>query len=295
LFHFQFEPKKGQPNTALTADDIELREDSVAQTIVFFQGGGKDSHSVPVNIFLLFDCASVTVQAGSLDTSVFQDLLSAHPNAQVGIYGFRGGAARLAPLNRDADRLRKALDTPLFVHPTGTLLLEHIKQVSVDAASQGRGINLLVIISAAEPDAVQLSATGTRELFDGAVKVAQEAGVVIYPVLLKSPFGVTASDSNSSVGTGRGSSLPTSGTDSLRSVGDFKNLGPATGGEAIEVLGGSGFLPGVIKRLSKILQEDYFAGFVPTSTGGGKRHKVEVVLRDKNRGKIENGSRNIVH
>jgi hypothetical protein len=81
----------------------------------------------------------------------------------------------------------------------------------------------------------------------------------------------------------------------LRSVGDFSNLGSTTGGKSFEALSNIDLLPEILKSISKLIQDDYVAGFNPSPTGGGKRHKVEVVLRDKSRGKIIGGSINVAH
>jgi hypothetical protein len=54
-------------------------------------------------------------------------------------------------------------------------------------------------------------------------------------------------------------------------------------------------LPTILKSLAEHVRYDYVAGFYPSSSGGGKRHRVEVVLRSKNRGEMVGGSRALVH
>jgi VWFA-related protein len=303
IVRFQFEPKKGQPATDLTPADIEIREDGAPQQAVLFEGGRSRPRTLPVHVDLFFDCDRLALSGTPLVPGLLQEnLLNANENALISIYGFNGGAVRLSAPTRDPARLKKALDSPMSGHPVGTLFLDHIKAVAVDSAATGPAIRMLVILSSAQPDSVSTSQTSKRELFDSTVRTALGSGVTLYPVVLKLPFGSQASDSSSSSKSGgrATSSAPSpaadaSGQDALRSIGDFQNLGSATGGESYEALSGTDLLPKVLKSISKAIQDDYVAGFNPPSTGGGKRHKIEVVLRDKNRGKIVGGSFNVVH
>lgn len=121
--------------------------------------------------------------------------------------------------------------------------------------------------------------------------------MALYPVLLKQPFGSQASSGSSDSSARGGGSRGASGSSSeaLRSIGDFTNLGSATGGENFEALSGTNFMPGLIKSIAKLSQDDYIVGFNLSSSGAAKRHKIEVVMRDKNRGKVAGGTRILVH
>jgi VWFA-related protein len=300
IVRFQFEPKKGQPTTDLVPADVEIRKDGVPQQAVLFEGGRSRPRTLPVHVDLLFDCDHSALAGGPLDPKLLQEnLLDGNPNVSVAIYAFSGGLVRLSAPNRDPARLKKALDSPMSAHPLGTFLLDQIKMAALDAAATGPAIRMLVVFSSAGPDTVSSSQSAKRDLFDSTVRAAQGSGVTLYPVLLKSPFSSQASDSNRSSGKGGSSSSSSassaSGQDVLRSMGDFTNLGSPTGGETFDALSSTDFLPGVLKSISKAIQNDYVTGFNPTSAGAAKRHKVEVVLRDKNRGKLVGGSLNVVH
>jgi VWFA-related protein len=296
---FQFEPKKGQPAIDLLPADIEIREDGIPQKAVLFEGGR--TRSLPVHVYLLFDCERSALAGVPLEPALLEEnLLNAHQNVAVGIYGFSGAPVRLTAPTRDPVRLKKALDAAVFPHAATTFLFDHIQTVVLDTATTGPAIRMLVILSRAQPGTAGGTESSEKDLFAPTVRTAQGAGVTVYPVLLKSPFGSQASDSNTSPTSGQAGSRNTMTLASpepsiLRSVGDFKNLGSATGGDSLEALSNTNFLPGVLQAISKLIQDDYVAGFNPTSTGAGKRHKVQVVLRNKNRGKLIGGSINVVH
>ncbi len=298
IVRFQFEPKKGQPATGLAPADIEIREDGVPQPAVLFEGGR--ARTLPVHVFLVFDCERSALAGVPLEPELLQEnLLNAHQNVAIGIYGFSGTPVRLTAPTRDPARLKKALDAAVFPHSPTTFLFDHIQTLLLDAAGTGPAIRMLVVFSRAQPGLGGGPRSSERDLFNPTVRIAQESGVSVYPVLLRSPFGSQASDSNTTTSaSARGPNTMTEYSPDqsiLRSVGDFKNLGSATGGRSSEALSNTNFLPEVLKSISKRIEDDYVVGFNPTSTGGGKRHKVQVVLRNKNRGKIIGGSINVVH
>jgi hypothetical protein len=107
---------------------------------------------------------------------------------------------------------------------------------------------------------------------------------------LQEAFGLQASARSATAAPSAGESQTM-----LRTVGDFTNLGSSTGGRKFESLKGTNLLPGVLKSIAEEIANDYVVGFVPTSSGEPKRHKIQVVLRDKNRGKITGGERTLVH
>jgi hypothetical protein len=81
----------------------------------------------------------------------------------------------------------------------------------------------------------------------------------------------------------------------LQSIGSFMKLASATGGEAFDATGTRDVLPTILKSLANHVRYDYVAGFYPASSGGGKRHKIEVVLRSGDRGEMVGGVRTLVH
>jgi VWFA-related protein len=292
LVRFQVISKQGQPVTDLRPEDIEVREDGASRKLAMFEGGTTHPRTVPTEIAFMFDCSGTTFAAGALDPRVFhENLLDQNERAAVSIYGFSGGLVRLSALTRDPARLKKAMDSALFAHPSGTFLLEQIGLALSDVASSpGPAVRLLVVISDGQGDGATTSNAARQERYAATVQVAQNAGVSLYPVLLREPFGLQAS--------ARGATAAPSSSESqmtLRTVGDFTNLASATGGSKFEVLSGTGLLPGILKSIAGEIRNDYVAGFQPASSGQPKRRKIEVVLRDKNRGKLAGGERTLVH
>ena len=239
MVRFQFQPKKGQPATDLVPADIEIREDGVPQPIVLFEGGRSRARTLPVHVDLLFDCERSALAGVPLEPEMLQEnLLNAHENVAIGIYGFSGAAVRLTAPTRDPARLKKALDAAVFPRAATTFLFDHIQTVVLDAATAGPAIRMLVVFSSAQPGLGGGPRSSERELFAPTVRIAQESGVTVYPVLLRLPFGSQASDSNTTTSASAGGSSRNTMTEYspdqsiLRSVGDFKNLGSATGDTA---------------------------------------------------------------
>ena len=81
----------------------------------------------------------------------------------------------------------------------------------------------------------------------------------------------------------------------LRSVGNYTNLGSATAGKKIEIMTGGNMLPSVLKWIADQLRDEYVAGFEPVFSDSKQRHKAEVVMRNKDRGKISGGTLNLMY
>lgn len=288
--------------TDLQPDEIELRIDGAAQTLAIFEGPRTQPRTIPTDVILLFDCDRTVVANSGLSPRLFHEhLLDGRGHVRVAVYGFSGGLVRLTEPTRDEAVLRKTLDASYFVHPLGTFLLDHISQVAADSAGQGRAARMLVVLSDGVSDTADASQSAKRQRFDATVLAAQRANMSVHPVVLKQPFGVQAGTSSSTATSSRGG-IPRAGaiedmasqTD-LRSLGDFINLASATGGQSQDVLAGSGFLPGLLKSIAKLVQDNYVAGFVPVRSDPPKRHRVELALKNKNRGRVVVGIRNLIY
>jgi VWFA-related protein len=292
VVRFQVSSPKGQPVTDLRSEEIEIREDGAPQRLELFEGGTDAPRKVPAHIAFLFDCSGTAFTVGALDPQVFfKNLLDEHAWASVSIYGFSGGLARYAAATRDPARLRKALESPYFPHPSSMFLLEDIGRTVADLASHpGPAVRLLVVVSDALGDAAPTSNTARQERYAATVRVAQNVGASLYPVLLREAFGLDAS-------TKAPAASPTSGQSqaALRSAGEFTNLADATGGRKFEVLKGTNLLAGVLKSIAGEIRDDYVAGFLPSASTPPRQHKIQVVLRDKGRGRIQGGVRTLVH
>jgi len=279
LVRFQVIPQKGQFVTDLRPEDIEIREDGIPQQIGLFEGGRFYPRTVPLEIALLFDCSGSVQFAGTLDPHVFdENLLKEYENVAISIYAFSDDLVRLTGPTRDGPALRKAMEAVLSVPAGDTPLFGDIAETARDAASiGGNATRMMVIFSDGES-----TRGGDSVKAAEAIQVAQELGMALCPVKLP---GV------------RVNPRPQSEWEllKLQSIGSFMTLASATGGRAFDAVGTKDVLPTILKSLAEHVRYDYVAGFYPASSGGRKRHKVEVVLRSRNRGEIVGGFRALVH
>jgi VWFA-related protein len=305
LVRFQVAPEKGKAVTDLRPADIEIREDGAAREVVMLQGGAGNPREIPVEVSLLFDCSRTALSSGTLDAGLFtQMLLGEFPNVSIAIYGFSPGLTRLARLTRDDGELTKALEAPLRIHPLSTFLMDHISRVMVDAASsEGAAVRIVVAVSTGRTDQGSSSAAAQQERYQRAVSIAQQANIAAYPVMLIGSLATqdaTPAAAPLSPGTRvRSGPLPTQ-TDIqestvLRTVGNFVDLGSVTGGRRFEVLSGGNMLPTVLKQIADDFRSEYVAGFQVSPSGEKKRHKIEVVMRNKERGRISSAALNLVY
>ena len=268
---FQLRQNKGQPVYNLRAEDIEVREDGVAQKIAVFEGGPLSSRTVPVEISLLFDCSASVDLVAAFGSHVFREnLLDEFPNASIAIYGFSDNLVRLSRPTRDAGALKKAMDMVAAIPKRDTPLFGSIADTVRDAASTGANvIRMLVIFSDGES-----ASLGDENRADEATRVAGESGTALFPVMLSK-------------------SAPS--MDSVDSIHDFMNLASATGGRELQGLMGVDVLPSILKALAREIRSGYIAGFYVPVSGEQKRHKIEVVLRSKDQGRLYGGSRILMH
>jgi VWFA-related protein len=268
---FQLRQNKGQPIHNLRAEDIEIREDGVAQKIAVFEGGPVSARTVPVEISLLFDCSASVERIAAFGPHVFREsLLDEFPNASIAIYGFSDDLVRFARPTRDADALKKAMDAVAAIPKGDTPLFGSIADTVRDAATTGANvIRMLVIFSDGES-----AWLGDQGRAGEAARVAGESGTALFPVMLsKSALSM----------------------DSVDSIHDFMNLASATGGREFQGLMGTDVLPSTLKALAGEIRSGYVAGFYVPVSGEQKRHKIEVVLRSKDQGRLYGGSRVLVH
>lgn len=302
LIRFQVTPQKGKPVTDLTPGDIEIRVDGAPQKVAFFQGGSVHPRTIPIQLSLLLDCNRTALSSGTLNPKVFQEgLLNEFPNLSIAIYGFPSGLTRIRAQTRSEEELGKALESPLFVHPLSTFLLDHISRVMIDASSTpGVAVRMLAILSDGKSDQGSSSETAEQERYQRTVGIAQQTNISLYPVLLLAPLGAQDTASSSSRSSSSRSSPQTSSSDissstMLRSVGNFTNLGAATAGKKIEVMPGGNLLPTVLKWIGDQIRNEYVAGYQPSLSPEKKRHKSEVVMRNKDRGRITGGTLTLMY
>ncbi len=77
------------------------------------------------------------------------------------------------------------------------------------------------------------------------------------------------------------------------SMADFMKLADETGGKAFQHIMGADVLPAILKNVAEEIRNDYVAGFYLPPSADRKKHKIEVVLRSKDRGELVGGSRTV--
>lgn len=304
LIRFQITPQKGKPVTDLRPEDIEIREDGVTREVVLLEGGTGRPRTIPTEISLLIDCSRAELASGKLDERVFKEFLDEFPHLSIAVYGFASGPTRLAARTRNQADLIKALSPQLFTHPLSTSLMDHISRVLIDAASSpGRALRILSVFSTGQTDQGTSYATREQERYDRVVSIAQQTGISVYPVLLITQL-TTQDATPGAAPLQRETTVPgpkqtlfsdISASTRLRMVGNFVNLGSATGGKKIEVVTGGNMLPTVLRWLAEQLRNEYVVAFQPAASEEKRRHNIEVVLRSKDRGEINGGSQSLVY
>jgi VWFA-related protein len=272
VVHFQLLPNKGQPIRNLSAEDIEVREDGVAQKIAVFEGGAVSARTVPVEISLLFDCSASVERIVAFGSRLFREnLLDEFPNVSVAIYGFSDDLVRLTAPTRDAATLKKAMDLVGSIPKRDTPLFGSIADTIRDAAATGANvIRMLVVFSDGES-----ASFGDETRSSEVTRVAAESGTALFPVILtgSGPLDMASADS----------------------VHDFVNLAAATGGREFHGMMGADVLPSILKSLAGEIRSDYVTGFYVPVSVERKPHRIEVVLRSKDQGRLYGGSRVLVH
>lgn len=292
LVRFQVSPQKGKLISDLRAEDIEILEDGVPRKTALFEGGRFYPRTVPLEITLLFDCSGSVQQAGTLDPHVFhQSLLDEYVNARIAIYAFADRLTRLTTPTRDGAALMKAMNGVSIIPSGGTPLFGSIAETARDvAASGGNAVRMLVIFSDGES-----TARGDDIRDEEAIQAALDRGIALYPVTLSNSLAGAAPVRSTAPPDPAGAVYSNWPMRRAASINKFEQLAAATGGMKFEAISNADVLPAILKKMARHIQYDYVAGFYPPSSGGTARHKVEVVLRAKDRGRILGGTRTVVH
>jgi VWFA-related protein len=270
LVSFQVVTKKNDFVEDLRADEIELREDGVAQKVALFEGGRLNPRVSNMEVHVLFDCSGSMLDMGIRRPVAFHaNLLDEFPNLRMGIWGFAGPTlSYFATPTRDAAVLQKALAGVREMRKGSTPLYGSVVAATrALAASPGDSLRMMVVIS----DGHSLFEKVTQA---DAVRAARSAGIPIYPVLIHVYFP---------------------GPD--REQSDYKELATLTGGTAFEFrnVPPDNLLDVVLKRMAEQIRYGYTAGYYPASTGKSGTHEVQVVLNDSGRGTVVGGMRSVQH
>ncbi len=292
LVRFQVVAAKNDFVTDLRADEIELREDGIPQKIASFQGGRLNPRTSPIDIHLLFDCSGSIQKARLLNPYVFSaNLLDEFQNVRIGIWGFSGRTlVYFTAPTRDANRLNGAMEAvrgmPEGSSPIYRSLVEVAGRLSKAA---GDSLRMVVVVS----DGLPYLDAGKK---DDAVRAAERAGIELFPALMNAQLSnLDTLPHNHPEFTGDWDVL--AAEDAARQMraqkSTFISLAESTGGRAFEFAGRTpeDLLDQILKKMAAEIRYDYTAGYSPSSTGNGKPRRVQVVLKDKNRGQIVGGVR----
>jgi hypothetical protein len=278
-------PKKDGSNN-LTPEDIELREDGVAQKIEVFQGGERYPQTIPVEINLLFDNVShgepvkpVWMNSWKIDMGA----IDSRGIASISVWGLGQGLIRLTPPTRDPAMLSRAMDRVWDIwsapYRSEARMLSVIAAVAGTAA-QGR------------TNVVRMITVVTRgcnvEQDDDTARAVGELGTPIFPLLVRDIEAQTPDFFS------RSATMAVARCDDK---GVLTSVATKSGGRAISINPMQNFdrmFENVTQALRDQVQYGYVAGFYAPS-GERKSHKIQVVLKDSSHGKLTGNARTIVH
>jgi VWFA-related protein len=270
LVRFQVTPAKNQLVRSLNREEIEIREDGVAQPIAVFEGGST-ARTIPVEVSLLFDCSASVQRASAPDARLIRDsLLDEFPNVSIAVYGFSDSLVQFAQPTRDANVLRQAIGRVNSIPAGETPLFGSIADTIRSSAANGSNVvRKLVVFSDGESEW-----PGDEARTGDVVRAAKESGTAVFPVMLNKA----------------GAAASAKAVDSVR---EFMSLGPETGGRGFQGFMGTDVLPIALKSLAHEIRSDYVAGFYVSDSPKRKAHEVQVVLRSGDA--ILGGTRIVVH
>lgn len=288
--------------TTVKKEDIELFEDGKPRELTYFENGMTSKLTTPLELLLVFDRSGSVVSKGMLDPLVFQDdLLKGLPNVEISVYSFNQTLRKQAGPTRDPELLRTAFESvaakgggiaiPIELpkgrreNKGGTWLYESIIGAAKDSMQQERAATRIMLVFS---DGLGT----TTAVAEDASKLCVELGIPVYPVLLgpipKLSAGVTA----------KGKPKPPSKSDErVLQVQDYMRLGELTGGKPMhQDLLTLDVTRQIVKYLAVVAVTEYVVGFTPDfNETTAKKHKLQVKLKNKELGKLEGGTRAIVH
>ena len=281
LVPFQVARPEAKMVTGLTAADVRLLEDGVDQPATVYSAGVLPAESAPVEIALLYDCSGSVRAGGPLDPLVVRKgMLDSFPEARIAVYGFSEDLTQLVGFTRSEAELRRASGALQALPALGTYLFSNIAEVVRRFDRTHAAIRILVVFSDGETNPNRDSETKAS-----VERLAREAGVAIYPVFTGAPMNM-----DQPRGGHRG------GAFRMRlafSAADFQRLAD-TGGRSFTKINGADLLPRLLGEIAKTVKESYVAGYQPAAGEKARARKVQVALRDPERGSVIGGSRTVV-
>ena len=275
----------------LTAADVRLLEDGVEQQATVYAAGVLPAESAPVEIAMLYDCSGSVRAGGSLDPLVVRKgMLDSFPEARIAVYGFSEDLTQLVGFTRSEPELRRASGLLQGVKARGTYLFANIAEAVRRFDTTHPAIRILVVFSDGETNKERDSENGER-----VARLAREAGVAIYPVFTGPPMDMrqpvaarrsTSGGMNELSGAARRMTVASA-------AAEFARL-TQTGGRSFTKVNGADLLPLLLGEISKTVKESYVAGYQPAAGEKVRARRVQVALRDAERGLVIGGSRTVV-
>ena len=291
--------------------DVLLLENGAPQKVALLEGGRTAPRTVPVEVILLFDTSGSVMQAGLLDSLVFQEnLLDGLSHARLAVYTFARQLRRYTRPTRDPEQLKRAFDG-------ATLGKARVETIRLDVSKRGDGGGTLLYEAMAETvrDASRSPANATRLLLvfsdgfptsdtrpEAAVAAARECGIPVYPVVLGHARLVErAAQQRTPDFNRRGAPNPRAQERLSRiqeqeaTILEFAEVGEKTGGRSFDPpVFNSQIVRQILQAMVGHIQAEYVAGYYPApSSAQGKPRKVEVKLRSAALGKVRGGVRTL--
>jgi VWFA-related protein len=290
---------KNQYVDDLQPEDIQLLEDGKPQRLALFEGprttGGQ--RQTPLEVILLFDVSLSVIDENLLNASVFKETLLDGLGDRVGlsVYAFAARFQRFTGPTRDPKTLKSAFDGVFHFSHLGSPIFQAIMKAGRDASEAGGNVTRLMIVFSDGEDT-------TKTKPEEAIKVANSLGIQVYPVVLGHARMVEQSARMQQVpGTGGGNPWVADRQARLsgrqEQMQEFAGIGPATGGRSFDPLAmNNTVVRAILSAVVKQVRYEYVVGYAPGESGSEMRaHKVQVKLLSKDKGKIEGGTRTVIH
>jgi len=305
--------QKGRYVEGLKREDVVLLDNGAPRPFTVFESAVSGRRTVPVELSVVFDTSGSVMNEGLLDPVVFKaGILDGLDNVRIAVYGFSNKLRRYCPLTRDYGTLRAALealrdrgravtvDIPIALPPKrksdprgGTWIYEAVIGAAKDVATEPVAASRIMLIFS---DGFGTT-TSTPE---DAAKICEEMGVTVNPVVLGHSKLLDQMRNQQEKESARSSKTPSAiPSDAAERMNEkqmeiehFGSLGRLTGGHAFDPPQMDlTILRRILEGLVGEVRTEYVVGFTPDADVEGKRHKLEVRLRDKSVGQMVGGTR----
>jgi VWFA-related protein len=294
--------QKDQYLIALKPEDIILLEDGAPRKFTVFENAMSSAATTPVELTLLFDTSGSVMDQRLLDPLVFkQSLLDSLPNVRLAVYGFDQTMTRYCRPTRDYAQLQAAFQAlaargagegvELKLPPKrkaekgGTWLYEAVIAGSREAAqTPGEASRMIMVFSDG------LGTTTSRP--EDAAELDRELGIPVYPVLLghrqllQRPADARAREKPVKSSKKGGASGGPSQSEMKLEARAMQVDPPAIDLNTMRQ---------ILWAILADMRAWYTVGFPVEPSETLKKHKLEVRLANKDMGKIEGGTRTLLH